>query len=254
MSRYIATAAIRGANAIVKEAEDMLARAIAEFGPDKPVAFTNTAYFLPTIMGFTGLQVAKLGDMPQVLQHARSMLHPVPAANTWLPYLGETLDCGVATLLAEEVIQGVRFVRGEQPERIPGLMLTGTSAPEPTGYANGPIDDIQLRAWGIQLVDGRMPGFAAIVGAAKSNEVAVEIVRQLQQRNILVFLCGNVNGRSVIHQLIEEGVEMGYDTYIVPFGTDTISAIYPLGFATRSALTFGGKKGGQAREILLYNK
>jgi acetyl-CoA synthase len=44
---------------------------------------------------------------------------------------------------------------------------------------------------------------------------------------------------------MEEGVEMGYDTYIVPFGTDTISAIYALGFATRSALTFGGLKGGQ---------
>jgi acetyl-CoA synthase len=47
---------------------------------------------------------------------------------------------------------------------------------------------------------------------------------------------------------------MGYDTYIVPFGKDTISAIYPLGFATRSALTFGGLKPGQWREILLYNK
>jgi acetyl-CoA synthase len=40
----------------------------------------------------------------------------------------------------------------------------------------------------------------------------------------------------------------------VPFGTDTISAIYALGFAVRSALTFGGMKGGQARDILLYNK
>jgi len=99
-----------------------------------------------------------------------------------------------------------------------------------------------------------MPGFAAIVGAAKSNEVAVKIVRELQKRNILCFLSGNVNGRSIIHQLIEEGVELGYDTYTVPFGTDTISAIYALGFATRSALTFGGLKGGQAREILLYNK
>jgi len=99
-----------------------------------------------------------------------------------------------------------------------------------------------------------MPGFAALVGCAKSNEVAVQIVRELQQRNILVFLCGNVNGRSIIHQLMEEGVEMGYDTYIIPFGTDTISAIYPLGFAARSALTFGGLKPGQAREILLYNK
>jgi acetyl-CoA synthase len=84
--------------------------------------------------------------------------------------------------------------------------------------------------------------------------VAVQIVRELQQRNILVFLCGNVNGRSIIHQLMEEDVEMGYDTYIIPFATDTISAIYPLGFAARSALTFGGVKPGQAREILLYNK
>jgi acetyl-CoA synthase len=254
MSRYIATAAIRGANAIVKEAEDMLAQAIAEMGPDTPVAFTNTAYYLPTILGFTGLEVEKLGDLVEVMQRARALLHQEPEDQNWLPYLGEALDCGVATLFAEEAIAAIRFVRGEQPERIPGLELTGTSAPEATGFANGPIDDIQLRSWGIQLVDGRMPGFAALVGAAKSNEVAVEIVRQLQQRNILVFLCGNVNGRSIIHQLMEEGVEMGYDTYIVPFGTDTISAIYPLGFATRSALTFGGKKGGQAREILLYNK
>ena len=99
-----------------------------------------------------------------------------------------------------------------------------------------------------------MPGFAAIVGAAKSNEVAVKIVRELQRRNILCFLSGNVNGRSIIHQLMEEGVELGYDTYTVPFGTDTISAIYALGFATRSALTFGGLKMGQAREILLYNR
>ena len=79
-------------------------------------------------------------------------------------------------------------------------------------------------------------------------------MRELQKRNILVFLSGNVNGRSIIHQLMEEGVEMGYDTYIVPFGTDTISAIYALGFATRSALTFGGMSGGQTRDILLYNK
>jgi len=104
------------------------------------------------------------------------------------------------------------------------------------------------------LVDGRMPGFAAIVGCAKSNEVAVKIVRELQRRNILTFLSGNVNGRSIIHQLLEEGVELGYDTYTVPFGLDTYSAIYALGFATRSALTFGGLKGGQAREVLLYNK
>lgn len=262
MSRYIAKRAIRGANALVKEAELMLYRALKEKGKDQKVAFPNTAYYLPLIYGMTGVAVEKLEDLVSVMEQAKRLLHPAPADNMWTPYLGETLDCGMATLLAAEAIEAIRFVYGHQPERMPGFTLAGgTSYPEldspndgRVGHLNGPIDDIQLRSWGIQLVDGRMPGFAAIVGAAKSNEVAVKIVRELQKRNILCFLSGNVNGRSIIHQLIEEGVELGYDTYTVPFGTDTISAIYALGFATRSALTFGGLKAGQARETLLYNR
>ncbi|NIM93176.1 MAG: CO dehydrogenase/CO-methylating acetyl-CoA synthase complex subunit beta [Anaerolineales bacterium] len=265
MSRYIATRAIRGANAVVREAEVMLERALEEKGPDTPVAFPNTAYYLPFILGMTGVEISKVGELPPIMEKAKELLHPVPPDSRWTPYLGETLDCGIATLLAEEIIEALRFVYDLQPEPMPGLILAGGTSftspdngngkgPELDGHLNGPIDDIQLRSWGIQLVDGRMPGFAAIVGKAKSNEVAVKIVRELQRRNILTFLCGNVNGRSIIHQLIEEGVELGYDTYTVPFGTDTISAIYPLGFAVRSALTFGGMKGGQARQILEYNR
>ena len=272
MSKHIATSALKGAHAIVEEAGKSLDQALKEFGPDKPVAFTNTAYFLPVIYGYTGEQVETLGQMVPILEKARSFLSPIPTDELWLPYLGETLDAGVATLFAEEIIEGVRFVRGEQPEKI--SLATGTadaaaaftSPDEDSAEAaataqanghytmNGPIDDIQLRSWGIQLVDGRMPGFAAIVGCAKSNEVAVKIVRELQRRGILIFLSGNVNGRSIIHQLLEEGVQLGYDTYTVPFGTDTISAIYALGFAMRSALTFGGLTAGQARELLMYNK
>lgn len=264
MSRYIATRAIRGANALVTEAELMLEKALAEKGPDAKVAFPNTAYYLPLILGMTGMEVSTLGQLKAVLAQARQLLHPVPSHKHWTPYLGETLDCGMATLFAAETIEAIRYVYGLQPEPMPGFQLAGgTAFTSPDngkggngldGHLNGPIDDIQLRSWGIQLVDGRMPGFAAIVGCAKSNEVAVKIVRELQKRNILCFLSGNVNGRSIIHQLIEEGVELGYDTYTVPFGTDTISAIYALGFATRSALTFGGLKGGQARDILLYNR
>lgn len=264
MSRIIATRAIRGANALVSEAEVMLNRALRECGPDTPVKFPNTAYYLPLIYGMTGEQVETLGQLKPILGQARGLLHPLPSRTHWTPYLGETLDSGMATLLAAEAIEAVRFVYNLQPEPLAGFHLAGgTSFTSPdvtgdgngnAGHLNGPIDDIQLRSWGIQLVDGRMPGFAAIVGAAKSNEVAVKIVRELQKRNILTFLSGNVNGRSIIHQLQEEGVELGYDTYTVPFGTDTISAVYALGFAVRSALTFGGMKGGQARDILLYNK
>jgi acetyl-CoA synthase len=261
MSRYIATRAIRGANALVSEAETMLHKAISDKGADFAVSFPNTAYYLPLIYGMTNIPVENLGQLNDVLKHARELLHPLPAEKHWTPYLGETLDSGMATLLAAETIEAIRYIYGLQPEPYPGFELAGGTAHRENGsddglvgHLNGAIDDIQLRSWGIQLVDGRMPGFAAIVGAAKSNEVAVKLVRELQRRNILTFLSGNVNGRSIIHQLQEEGVELGYDTYTVPFGTDTLSAIYALGFATRSALTFGGIDAGQARDILLYNR
>ncbi len=261
MSRYIATRAIRGSNALVMEAELMLHKALKEKGPDTLVEFPNTAYFLPTIYAMTGIEITKLGQLREILDHVRGLLHPIPAGEKWTPYLGETLDSGMATLLAAEIIEAIRFIYNLQPEPFPGIELAGgTAYPHldngggPANHLNGPIDDIQLRSWGIQLVDGRMPGFAAIVGCAKSNEVAVKLVRELQRRNILIFLSGNVNGRSIIHQLQEEGVELGYDTYTIPFGTDTLSAIYALGFASRSALTFGGIDAGQARDILIYNK
>src|SRR3989337_3152531 len=98
MSRYIATRAIRGANALVTEAEIMLNKAMEEKGTDTPVSFPNTAYYLPTILGMTGKSVEKVGDLKPVMEQARRMLHLLPAGKHWTPYLGETLDSGMATL------------------------------------------------------------------------------------------------------------------------------------------------------------
>ena len=98
MSRYIATRAMRGANGLVMEAELMLQKALAEKGPDTPVAFPNTAYFLPLTFGMTGKKVETLGQLIPVVEHARALLHPLPSKKHWTPYLGETLDGGMATL------------------------------------------------------------------------------------------------------------------------------------------------------------
>ncbi|HLE02399.1 MAG TPA: acetyl-CoA decarbonylase/synthase complex subunit alpha/beta [Dehalococcoidia bacterium] len=242
MSRFIATQAIKGAQGVVKEAERLLKETEVKLGRDVAIGFPNTAYFLPTIYTMTGHKVSKLSDLKVPLDLAKSLLPDVPRDNVWLPYLGETLDAGMATLFAEEIIEGLRFARGEQPETRNGFRF------------NGPIDDVQMRAWGIQMVDGRMPGFAAIVGAAKSNEVAVKIVRELQSKGQLIFLSGNNKGRSIVDQLLESGVDLGYDTFTVPFGTDTISAVYALGYASRAAISFGNVKPGDFRQILLYNK
>jgi CO dehydrogenase/acetyl-CoA synthase beta subunit len=47
---------------------------------------------------------------------------------------------------------------------------------------------------------------------------------------------------------------MGWDNYIVPYGRDTITGIYPLHWAIRGALTFGGHKKGEALKCLQYCK
>ncbi|MBI4331232.1 MAG: CO dehydrogenase/CO-methylating acetyl-CoA synthase complex subunit beta [Chloroflexi bacterium] len=242
MSRFIATSAIRGAHGVVEQAEKLYKEALTTLGPDKPVAFPNTTYFLPVIYTFTGHKVQKIADLEKPLHLARSLLAPIPDEHLWLPYLGGALDAGAATLFAEEIIEGIRFAKGEQPEVRNGFKY------------NGPIDDVQMRAWGIQMVDGRMPGFAAVVGAAKSNEVAVKIVRELQSKGQLVFLSSMSNGRSIVDQLLESGVDLGYDTFTVPFGSDTISTVYALGYASRAAISFGNVAPGDFRKILLYNK
>ncbi|OGX19725.1 MAG: CO dehydrogenase/CO-methylating acetyl-CoA synthase complex subunit beta, partial [Omnitrophica WOR_2 bacterium RBG_13_44_8b] len=162
----------------------------------------------------------------------------IPTDKVWLPYLGDALNAGMATLFSEEIILALRYLYGQEPQK----------------DCNGFFTDTIMRSLGIQLVDGRMPGFAAILGAAPTNKIAVDIIRELQERNILIFVGSSSNGRSIIDQLIEENVQMGWDNYIVPYGRDTLSGIYPLNWAIRSALTFGGIKSGQAEKCLLYTK
>ncbi|GAG42129.1 unnamed protein product, partial [marine sediment metagenome] len=74
------------------------------------------------------------------------------------------------------------------------------------------------------------------------------------KRSILIFVGSSTNGVSIVDQLKERGVDMSWDTYIVPYGRDTVSAIYPLNWAIRSAMTFGGMKAGEGLKNLLYTR
>jgi acetyl-CoA synthase len=85
MSRYIATRAIKGANAIVAEARALYERALEEKGPDTAVAFPNTAYYLPVILGMLGHEVTKISDLELVLNHALTLVHSVPDKTLWTP-------------------------------------------------------------------------------------------------------------------------------------------------------------------------
>jgi len=246
MSKQVFTQVIRGAHQWVKQAEEGLEKALAEHGPDKPVGWgPQTAYCLPMSYSLMGLEVKTLGELKPQVERARELLRPMPSDELWLPYLGDGLDAGVATMLAQEALVALR---------------TSNGYTTPEGW-QGFISDTIMRELGIQLVDGRMPGFAAILGPAPTTEIAVKTVRELQERSILTFLCANRDGKTMREQMVEGGVlkedaplEECWDLYVVPVGPDTLDAIYVLNWSIRSALTFGGHKRGESRKCLDYTK
>lgn len=239
MSKIIATSAIKGAYKIFKRAEEKLKECIEKHGKDQKIEFPDTGYYLPIIYSMTGIKVEKLSDAEKVLDEAKKLLPPVPDEKLWLPYLGSTLDAGIATLWVEEIIEAIKYIDGPSP--VDGIWL-------------GSATDKIIRERGIEFVDGTAPGFAACVGACKDSKTAVKIARELQEKNIYVFMSASTDGKTMAEQLAEEGVELGWNTRLVPFGKDISATIYSLGFAARTALSFGGVQPGDYRRMLLYNK
>src|SRR4030042_6533182 len=139
-------------------------------GAKEPVGFPNTAYYLPIIYGMLGMKVEKLGDMEKVLKKCRTILPPPVKEVHPLPYLAPALDAGMATFFAEELIEAIRYL--ETPD-----FYTKTEDPVDGNIWLGAADDIILRKRGVEFVDGTAPGFAAIVGAATTNEIAANIAQ-----------------------------------------------------------------------------
>jgi acetyl-CoA synthase len=240
MSKIIAELAIRGACDLVCQARDSLTTAIATHGQTRAVGFSDTAYSLPLTLALTGLSVNTLELAQAALKHAEALLPSDEPGEGFAP----VLEAGRAALIAEELLEALR-------------LLDSKEVPTKPGTVGGFPGDSSLRSQGIKLVDGRMPGVAACVGAPSTNAQAVAIARGLQERNILTFLASSTGGRSMENQLTEEGIETNWDTFLVPLGTSTSSAVHALGFAARAAMTFGGIKpdGPDAtKQILAYCK
>jgi len=247
MSKIIMSAAIRGAHKIVDRAEKKWREAMDRWGANEPVGFPNTAYYLPVIYGILGIKVEKLGDMEQVLKKCKSILPPMVKETHPLPCLAPALDAGMATFFAEEIIEAIRYL--EEPD-----FYTKQEDPTDSNIWLGAADDIILRKRGIEFVSGVAPGFAAVLGAAPTNEIAVKIAQELQQKNLYIFMCADHNGKSFSEQLVEAGVQVGWSTRLVSFGPHIGAAVFAIGFATRAALTFGGVEPGDYRKVLIYNK
>ncbi|MBU1163898.1 MAG: CO dehydrogenase/CO-methylating acetyl-CoA synthase complex subunit beta, partial [Proteobacteria bacterium] len=247
MSKIICSAAIRGARNIVGMAEAKYEEALKKWGPDQKIEFPNTTYYLPIIYGMLGIPVSTLGDVKQVMDKCNELVPAAVSDNVWLPYLAPALEAGMATFFAEEIIEAIRYL--EEPD-----FYTKGEDPLPDNIWLGAADDIILRKRGVEFVDGTAPGFAAILGAAPSNEIAVKIALELQEKNLYVFMCADHEGKTMSEQLIEAGVQIGWPTRLVSFGPSYTAAVFAMGFATRAAMSFGGVQPGDFARNLRYNK
>ncbi len=249
MSKLVAFAAIQGGYNIVSKVEGDLKQALETYNADTPVGFPNTAYYLPVIYSLLGMKVEKLEDLQKPLEFCRKLLPPHVKSRNHLPYLGPLLDAGMAGIMAFEIKEALRYLNDPDFYHV-----SEECDPENGKLWLGAAADTIFRTRGVEFVDGSAPGFAAIVGAAPSPEIAKEIIEEYQKRSIYVFLAANHNGTSVSEQLVEAGVQVGWNTKIVPFGPDISSAVFALGFANRVAMAFGGVQPGDYKKILRYNK
>ncbi len=247
MSKIICSAAIRGALKIVDMAEASYEEAVKKYGPEQEVSFPNTAYYLPIIYSMLGAKVEKLGDMKDIFQECRKLLPTVVTEDMWLPYLGPALDAGMATYFAEEMYEAIDYLNSPN-------YYTKTEDPTADNIWLGAADDVIFRKRGVEFVDGTAPGFAAIVGSPSDPEVASKIALELQEKNLYIFMHTDSDGNYMPDLLVKNGVQVGWNTRLVPFGKRYTSVVFSIGFACRVAMAFGGVKPGDSRANLLYNK
>jgi len=229
MSDLLVQLGTKGTDTILTATRSLLEKTAADKGRELKIAFPETNYYLPLINALLNLEVKTLDDCFLALKQAEDLSKGVPTkSGLAISSLGGVLNKGVATLLCEEILAALSVANGDHPKGGIGF-----------------VPDKILRSLGLQLVDGRIVGIAVILGPAKDDDSAVELIRNFQSKSIVSLLVGNINGKTFAKQLENKGIEIGLENYIVPLGEDYLSAIYAVNFAVRAPLIYGGIKPGQ---------
>ena len=217
-----------GSNAVAGLTEGAVNAAIEKYGADKKIAFPDTAYYFPTIYAATGVKVQTLGDLPACVGVLKSLISNKED-------LGEALNAGLATAVGAEIIEGLKYVEGNNPyENESGI-----------GFVPDPV----IRSLGVPLVTGDIPGVAVVLGKADDPADVAKVVREYQDKGLMSFLVGDV-----IEQVIDQGVKVGLDYRVVPLGHDVTAVIHVVTVAVRAALIFGALTPGDLGGLLTYTK
>ncbi|MFA5063678.1 MAG: acetyl-CoA decarbonylase/synthase complex subunit alpha/beta [Candidatus Omnitrophota bacterium] len=226
----------KGEAAVLRLTGESLDRVIVKPGKRAPISFPETNYYFPLINALLNIEVKTLEDLSSAFEEIKSLSKGgVTKTGLGIPCLGGILNKGLVTLLCEEILAGLAVMNREHPKSGIGF-----------------IPDKILRSLGLQLVDGRITGIAVILGPAKNEDAAVELIRNFQSKSVVSLLAGNIKGNTLQKQLESKDLELGLENYVVPLGEDYLSAIYAVNFAVRAPLIYGGFKPGQWEGIADY--
>jgi acetyl-CoA synthase len=235
---------LQGAESLAGRASQALAGAIESKGREQFFEFPDTAYHLPVIYALTGLPVRTIGDMETALGRTREMLTGIIERHPDSPTLGDAAEAGLTSLFAAELLLSISTLQGQDAKARPD-----------SSYAyQGFIPDTIMRTLGVQLVDGTIPGIAALIGAAPDDATAVRVVRELQEKGILTLIAGRGQGVSIADQLERSGVEFGWESRIVVLGPDALHVFFAVSWAIRASLIYGNVKPGSLIEHLAFQR
>jgi acetyl-CoA decarbonylase/synthase complex subunit beta len=219
MSEQLYKVAISGAESLINDASKSLEAALRELGANSPSGYPETSYFLPIIYGITGKETKTLGELKPVLDQAKGMVKKDPT-------LENALNAGVATLIAAEIIEAIKYAKTKTPYSSPYM---------------GFVDDTVLRKLGRPLVDGTIPAIAVVIGSVKDEVTAKSVGGELRKKNILRLMAG-----PIADQFHRAGISGIF------FGPTIFSAVHAVNLAVRVALMFGDVSAGNKNELATY--
>jgi len=238
-TKKVATAAIRGAHSITSRAEKRYQKTLDERGPQATIGFPDTRFYFPVFYALTGIKIEKLGQVKKIIKEAKSLLGEIPDDKLYLPYLGQALDAGTATLFAQEIVEALNCPLDPSPSG--GLWL------------GAPSDQV-VQEHGSRLLAGKAAGFAGFIGSAPSNKAAKEVYSELASENFYVFLISSNGDTSIAQQLKDESLEFSWDNKLIPLGLNISSQVLLLGFMARLAMQQGKINPGDSKRIMQYCK
>ena len=192
---------------------------------DTPVAFPDTAYYVPSIYGFTGIKVEKFGQLKEVLYGTiKDMMLRERRTKS-------IFRTGIATALSAEVIEVLKYVTEGTPY---------------TGKYHGHLPDAEIRELGLPLVTGDLPGIALIIGECPTKEQAVAMVKSYQAKGVFVFMIGDI-----IDQTVDK-VNFDFKLRMLGLGPDISAASFAISVAARTAMIFGAIQPGDYESMWKY--